>query len=73
MFGASSIEKMIRDILTFKGFLSSSLSDKAKWLFVLFPFFAGVVILYTVPYFFYSLKVKTSKRFKKKESKTTEK
>lgn len=39
---------LVRDILTFKGFRSADGGDKVKWLFVLFPFFVIVVMVYAV-------------------------
>lgn len=39
---------IVRDILTFKGFRSADWGDKVKWLFVLFPFFVIVVMVYAV-------------------------
>lgn len=63
---SNDISNMVRDILTFKGFMSSSFTDKLKWLFVLFPFFLFVVILYMIP-FILEIPNMTKRKLRKKK------
>lgn len=48
-------DDFIEDILKFKGFWKASFTDKLKWMFIFFPFFATIVTYYSINTFIYTI------------------
>jgi hypothetical protein len=39
---------IMEDILRFRGFWKSPFKDKIKWIFILYPFFLGVLLFHLI-------------------------